>query len=369
LQSPLFFGRLPGTVSDKISQPVLLVTAAAVADDDPAALLGRIDDQLRELGNPRIVKATAFVDANLLEDDSLRRGVLSRDADWPVTVVGQEACFGCGLGGIQVWAVKRGEVETLKMDNRVVGTVFGDEHARTCLLGGLEPASAGSPGEQAVHVFEAMEKALALADMDFSHVIRTWFHLNDILSWYDAFNEARDSFFTPRGVFGRLVPASTGIGGSNAAGSALSGDLLAVKPLDDRVQLLDVASPLQPEATAYGSSFSRAVELDRPDQRQLFISGTASIDREGHTAHPGDPEKQVALTMDVVRAILESRDMPWANVTRATAYFKRAEDAPAFLRYRADKGLADLPVLMVENDVCREDLLFEIEVDAGRGSV
>ena len=354
-------------MNEPLSKSGLLVTAAAVADDDSASLLARVDTQLREHGNPRVVKATAFVDADLLDDDSLRSGVLARDVDWPVTVVGQEACFGCGLGGIQVWAVKGGEVETLRMDTRVVGTVFGDEHVRTCLLGGFEPASEGSPGEQAVCVFEAMEAALALADMDFSHVIRTWFHLNEILSWYDAFNEARDSFFAPRGVFDRLVPASTGIGGSNAAGSALSGDLLAVKPLDDSVQLLDVASPLQPDAAAYGSSFSRAVEVDRPDRRQLFISGTASIDKEGHTAHPGDPEGQVALTMDVVRAILESRDMTWADVTRATAYFKRAADAPAFLRYRAENGLTNLPALMVENDVCRDDLLFEIEVDGCRG--
>ena len=350
-------------MNEPLSQSGLLVTAAAVADDDSSLLLARLDDQLRGHGNPRVVKATAFVDANLLDDDSLRRGVLARDVDWPVTMVGQQACFGCGLGGIQVWAVEKGDVETLRVNNRVVGTVFGDEHVRTCLLGGFEPASEGSPGEQAVCVFEDMEQALALADMDFSHVIRTWFHLNDILSWYDRFNEARDSFFRARGVFDRLVPASTGIGGSNASGTALSGDLIAVKPLDERVRLFDVPSPLQPEATDYGSSFSRAVEMDTPGLRQLFISGTASIDQEGRTAYPGDPQGQVELTMDVVRAILESRDMTWANVTRATAYFKRAEDAPAFLRYRAEHNLTRLPSLMVENDVCREDLLFEIEVD------
>jgi len=348
----------------------ILVTAAAKADDDSASLLARIDTLLRERGNPRIVKVTAFVDAGILNDESLRRGVLARDADWPVTVIGQQACFGCGLGGIQVWAVEDGDVETLRMGERVVGTVFGGEHVRTCLVGGIDGGadSAGkSSGEQAAAVFEAMEQALGLAGMDFSHVVRTWFHLDDILSWYDAFNEARDSFFRARGVFDGLVPASTGIGGSNPAGTALCGDLLAVQPLDDRVKMFEVPSPLQPEATAYGSSFSRAVELDTPGSRRLFISGTASIDEQGHTAHEGDADGQVALTMDVVREILESRGMAWADVARATAYFKRAADAPAFLRYCGEKGLERLPVLMVQNDVCRDELLFELEVDGVAG--
>lgn len=47
--------------------------------------------------------------------------------------------------------------------------------------------------------------------MDFSHVIRTWFYNNRLLDWYEEFNRARDTFFESRGVFDRLVPASTGL--------------------------------------------------------------------------------------------------------------------------------------------------------------
>jgi len=56
--------------------------------------------------------------------------------------------------------------------------------------------------------------------MDFSHVARTWLYLDNLLDWYDDFNVVRTSFFRKHDVFRGLVPASTGIGGSNHAISA-----------------------------------------------------------------------------------------------------------------------------------------------------
>ena len=101
-----------------------------------------------------------------------------------------------------------------------------------------------------------------------------------------------------------------------------------------------------------------------PDHRRLYVSGTASIDKEGRTVFLDDTRAQVRLTMEVVQAILQSRDMDWADVTRSLAYFKRAEDAPLLGTYCRDNDLAPFPVIVAENDVCRDDLLFEIEVDA-----
>jgi enamine deaminase RidA (YjgF/YER057c/UK114 family) len=121
---------------------------------------------------------------------------------------------------------------------------------------------------------------------------------------------------------------------------------------------------LQSSARDYGSSFSRAVEVAMPDHRRLYVSGTASIDKEGRTVFLDDTRAQVRLTMEVVQAILQSRGMDWADVTRSLAYFKRAEDAPLLGTYCRDNTLAPFPVIVAENDVCRDDLLFEIEVDA-----
>ena len=68
--------------------------------------------------------------------------------------------------------------------------------------------------------------------------------------------------------------------------------------------------------------------------------------------------------MDVVAAILQSRAMGWGNVTRAIAYVKYPEDIPRFDQYRIDHGLESLPIITMTAEVCRDNLLFEMEAHA-----
>ncbi len=200
--------------------------------------------------------------------------------------------------------------------------------------------------------------------MDFSRVLRTWFYNDDILGWYADFNRVRTAFFKDHGVFDGLVPASTGIGARNPFGAALTASLIAVKPKNTDVKSFAVPSPLQCPALEYGSSFSRAVEYTAPDHRRLWISGTASIEPGGATVHLGDVVGQVKLTMEVVEAILTSRNMSWTDVSRGLAYARYADQAGAFSDYCRTRPLPDFPVMLTNNVVCRDDLLFEIEVDA-----
>jgi enamine deaminase RidA (YjgF/YER057c/UK114 family) len=95
-----------------------------------------------------------------------------------------------------------------------------------------------------------------------------------------------------------------------------------------------------------------------------LISGTASIAPEGHSVHVGDVDAQTRLTFEVAEAILASRGMGWGDVTRLIAYFKCRDDVTAFDRGRAALGIPEMPVLFTANDICRDDLLFEIELDA-----
>ena len=270
-----------------------------------------------------------------------------------------------GNSGVQVHAVKGVEVERIRLQDRVVGSVFDDGLARHCCLGDLRASDSRLPREaQACQTFEFMETALRAAGMDFSNVVRTWLYVDGILSWYDELNAVRDQFFRERSVFTGVVPASTGVGGANAARAVLTADAYAIAPHNSAVRIMSIPSPLQCPALEYGSSFSRAVEMDMPDHRYLWVSGTASIDLRGETAHVGDVGAQIDLTMRVVEAILESRRMGWDDVSRAVAYVKQGKMGTVFQKYCAEKGLQDLPVITTENDICRDDLLFEIEVDA-----
>jgi enamine deaminase RidA (YjgF/YER057c/UK114 family) len=121
---------------------------------------------------------------------------------------------------------------------------------------------------------------------------------------------------------------------------------------------------LQCPAPAYGSSFSRAIELSSQSGRRLLLSGTASIAPGGQTLWPGAARQQVAQTMQVVEAILGSRGFGFSDLTRATAYFKRRADARVFTEWCGAHGLRLQPVTLAQCDICRDDLLFELEADA-----
>ena len=88
----------------------------------------------------------------------------------------------------------------------------------------------------------------------------------------------------------------------------------------------------------------------------------------GRTAHVENVDGQVKLATEIVAAILESRGMAWSDVVRAVAYFRHPDDTSAYDRFCAAHGLPSLPVVVTNNVICRDDLLYEIEVDAVRES-
>ena len=293
--------------------------------------------------------------------DELRK-IFGR-VDWPVTWVEGAACDGNPIAGIQVHAFT-GTVDRITFDGRVVGSVFTDGGARQCVVGGLMPDKTLSRSEQTRRALEDLHKILAQAGFDLADTVRTWFFLEDILSWYDDFNSARTKIYSGVKFRTGSLPASTGVGAKNPAGAALALTAWAFRPVGKNSYAEEVASPLQCPAPAYGSSFSRALEISTNTGRRLFISGTASIAPGGKTLWVGDVRKQVDLTMDVVEAMLRARGFSFAELTRATAYFRHPIDAGVFAEWLAANRLPQMPVVSAQCDVCRDDLLFELEAEA-----
>jgi len=141
-----------------------------------------------------------------------------------------------------------------------------------------------------------------------------------------------------------------------------------MRPLDASAGAEQAASPLQCPAPAYGSSFSRAIEVHSVSGRRLLISGTASILPGGETAWVGDVRQQARLTFEVVEAILRERGFSFSDVTRATAYFKHRADARILSELPALPVFNSLPLVLAHCDVCRDELLFELEADAWKPS-
>ncbi len=223
------------------------------------------------------------------------------------------------------------------------------------------PAKAG---EQAQAMMEKAESALKQFGADFLSVPRTWMWLKDILSWYDEFNHVRTNFFTERRLIGagtrQSMPASTGIGLGPADGNHCAMDLTAVLEPKNSIQFLQAVGKQQC-ALDYGSAFSRASRAITPAGETVFVSGTASIDADGATTHIGDASGQIATTIENVRAVLADMNCKDEDVVQMVAYCKTTEVEKTF---NASRGALDWPWLTAICDICRPDLLFEIEATA-----
>ena len=267
--------------------------------------------------------------------------------------------------GIQMFGIKNVQIDLVNENDTTIGYRFRDKYVEYCFLNGIVPENnILSESDQTNSVLKKTDKTLESLDMKWTDVLRTWFYNRDILAWYDTFNEVRTNYYTEKGIFKNIIPASTGIDGYNDKNKHLTLGLLSVKPLDNRTVFKEVDSPLQGSACSYGSSFSRATEIITPEYNKIYISGTASIDKEGDTIHLNDKEKQVQQTIDTVEKILSKANMSFKNITRGTAYCKTQDEFNYFKTYIKDNRMQNLPIIITRNIICRDNLLFELEVDA-----
>ena len=156
------------------------------------------------------------------------------------------------------------------------------------------------------------------------------------------------------------MPASTGIGLGPANGGSCSMDLTAVIEPQNTIQYLQAAGKQQC-AYEYGSAFSRASRAATIVGETVFVSGTASIDTSGATTNVGDALAQINTTIENVQAVLKDMHAKDDEVVQAMAYCKTTDVEKVFNGLKAD---VDWPWVTMICDVCRHDLLFEIEAAA-----
>lgn len=288
-----------------------------------------------------------------------RRAVL-RDHDLadtvPVTFV--EGCHPAGgeIAGIQVWGI------AARGDRHRVRTVPGGRLWQAPGFRLLHLAGVSDPGgdgfsREAKGMFAGAAAAAAEQDFDYGQTVRTWIYVDRLLECYDELNRVRTEFYRH---FSFRYPASTGIQGRGVRGSCLM-DVLLVDGLPTR--LLD-HSPRQGPAFGYGSAFSRAVAIDHRGGRTVHVSGTASIDVDGTSLHPGDPEAQFLETLLNVAAVLQACDLSLSDIVQATLFCKDTTTYQACLRAGSLLNLRRFPTVHVLADVCRPDLLVEMEAIA-----
>lgn len=303
---------------------------------------------------------------------------LGMPSEGPVTYIEGAPPGGPGLASVIIRAVvphNPGDVWTIFDQDVPCGRGWRRNGATFLVLQNIQDRRAGSrrlspPALQAKVMIERTERILREQGATYRDVVRTWFYLSDILDWYAEFNQVRNikygefGIMTVPGAEKILLPASTGVGASNSQRSALTMDLFAVAgPADTRPIVRQLTNAAQLDAFRYGSAFSRGAVIQEFDVTIIEISGTSAIDERGQSLYPGDARSQIAYTLDTVGALLGRAGAMMQDVAAATVFVKRPADASLFREIIAARGFGAIPAVCVVADICRDELLFEMDAE------
>jgi chorismate lyase/3-hydroxybenzoate synthase len=196
------------------------------------------------------------------------------------------------------------------------------------------------------------------------HVLRIWNYIADI-NLGDGDAERYKQFCNGRAAglgdfFADGFPAATAIGHHGRL-PVLQIYLLACENKGAAVE-----NPRQISAWRYPRQYGRtspgfARGMLMPAHDALAISGTAAV--VGHaSAHADDLEAQLDETLCNLESLLASADMPAGFDARSPlkCYVRRPADV-ARVRDALRRRLPGVPVLLVQGDVCRRELLVEID--------
>ena len=311
-------------------------------------------------------------------EDGLARSELERDL--PLTYIMRHPVSHTRFAGLQLHAVRPeqpGDLWRIRDGGATWGS--GWKHrGRTFLMlqnlhgFSLEADADNSRPAQAKRMFELTERLLEANGAHYRDVAKTWIYISEILDWYDEFNVARNDVYSrfdlmpgsssDRGSRPVLLPASTGIKGESAFGAGCIMDALAVLGSPGMPPPFKLMSNVkQKDAFLYGSAFSRGVCISEPDLRQIYISGTAAIDEEGKSLFPGDVRAQISFTLDAIDALLAQEGAGLGDVCDATVFLKRKADVHVFREICEERGLTEMPHVLTVADICRDELLFEMD--------
>ena len=202
------------------------------------------------------------------------------------------------------------------------------------------------------------EQGCTLAD----HCLRTWFFVQNVDVNYAGVVKARNEVFATQNLTNQThFIASTGIAGrhANHRVSVLM-DAYAVQGIcQEQVRYLYAPTHLNP-TYEYGVSFERGTAVDYGDRRQVFISGTASINNKGEVVHPGDIRKQTLRMWENVEVLLAEAECTFEHVSHLLVYLRDVADYTV-VKEMFDERFPNLPKVYLLAPVCRPGWLIEME--------
>lgn len=280
-----------------------------------------------------------------------------------------EACF---------YRPEEWEVKFIQAENN--GAVLFRKNDTEILIGSAQSYSNYACRINSEKAFAGLIDIFNTAFFPINAIVRQWNYIENILGT-DGENQRYQEFNNVRsGVYGNTFsekgyPSATGIG-MNQGGVII--EFIAIKSRELVTKAID--NPKQISAHSYSKNvlvgdecvlkttpkFERARYIELFDKKLLFISGTASIVGE-KTVGVGDAVEQTEITVNNIQQlyspeVLEDVTGRASNPKygHARVYVKNRKDF-AKIRRTFKNHYGNLPVVYIVADICRKDLLVEIE--------
>lgn len=236
--------------------------------------------------------------------------------------------------------------------------------------------------------FKLAQQVLETEGLTFADIVRQWNYIEDITfeqvndgvctQNYQAFNNIRSKYYnSSQFTFG--YPAATGIG-MDYGGVVI--DFIAVKP-SNSVSTIAIANPLQIDAHNYshnvlvGQNFEHNNTKTTPKferakllccgSNHIFVSGTAAIIGE-NTVTTTSIAEQTAITIDNINKLVSETNLQKHKVyckTQTTCVhlrvYVRNGNNCSTVKQTVEKLMPNVPFILVYGNVCRNNLLVEIE--------
>ena len=208
------------------------------------------------------------------------------------------------------------------------------------------------------YVMQLLENGCCLAD----NCIRTWIFVQNVDVNYAGVVKARNEVFATQNLTDKThFIASTGIAGRHANPKVLvQMDAYAVDGINkEQVHYLYAPTHLNP-TYEYGVSFERGTYVDYGDRRQVFISGTASINNKGEIMYPGDIRQQTLRMWENVETLLKEAECTFEHVAHLLVYLRDIADY-TIVREMFEERFPNIPKVYLLAPVCRPGWLVEME--------
>jgi enamine deaminase RidA (YjgF/YER057c/UK114 family) len=239
----------------------------------------------------------------------------------------------------------------------------------------------------AAEAFEKMAALLSLEGLSFNNIVRQWNYIGNILEVHDGyqnyqvFNEVRSEYYSKYRTVGGF-PAATGIGMKH---SGVYIDFCAISG-NNNLMIKAINNPNQVNAYQYSQrvlkgfitkgksvknppQFERALFLNNHLSKTLFISGTASIIGQ-ETIGKEDVIEQTLVTIENINKLKDGayigqvtgQELLSGKCAVIRVYIRNQNDFSEVRRI-CEEHFPGAPSVFIESDICRDDLLVEIEAE------